>query len=874
VVVIAVELATGYVRLLPSARGFQAAIDKEIGGDLRRSGEKAGDDTARHFGGKFNAGLRNVGKAAAIGLAGAITGAAVIGKQAVDAASNLEEAQNRVNVVFGDGADAISAWAKTASRSIGQSESDALAAAGSFGNLFTQLGIGGEAAADMSTQMVTLASDFASFHNADITDVIEAQSAAFRGEYDSLQRFVPTINAAAVEQRALEMGLAATTGELDAQDKALATQALIMEGAGQAAGDFARTSDGLANQQRISQARFEELSATLGQVLIPVISKVLEVAINFADVIQRNWPKIEETFERTVTRIQEIWAQYGQPVLDVIMAGWRLFGDEILSAVRSAFEFIQRVVKGALDVIGGIIKTVTSIIKGDWGAAWEGIKQIFSGVWEGIKAILRLGMDNLKNLLSAGWSAVRAVFEAPALALWHFLRDRVIAPIVAGVTTMKDTLVSIWTGAVNGVMSVWRGIVEVYNFFMDRVIRPIRTAVADIRDTLGDWFGRAVDGIKAAWDRLRDVVKTPINLVIGFYNTGIRGVWNAVISKIPGVGDLPEISRLNSGGWVPGQGNRDTVPAMLTPGEFVVTKRAAKAWGPGVLQMLNNPNGTVDPGIFGYATGGYVRSADEALAWARAQAGKRYRFPDVGPDTYDCSGFTSALINFILGRYPHSRRHSSGSMSADPALRPGDGGNPMGGLFGARPPYMTNAQGARVGHTTATLMGVNMEATPPAVRVGGAARGAHSLTQLFHLPGYGGLSDADKAIVTDIAGLRNQKLEGLQPPIGNLLQTMFNRLPGMIIDFFLKKLPGMIVDAVRDVFTPNVTGSVAFANGGVIGRNGPTLVGERGPEWLWGSRGQYVEANGGAGGRQIVINNNHAPFDLDRAIRQARMLAA
>jgi SLT domain-containing protein len=96
----------------------------------------------------------------------------------------------------------------------------------------------------------------------------------------------------------------------------------------------------------------------------------------------------------------------------------------------------------------------------------------------------------------------------------------------------------------------------------------------------------------------------------------------------------------------------------------------------------------------------------------------------------------------------------------------------------------------------------------------------------------------------------------------------------MIIDFFLKKLPGMIVDAVRDVFTPNVTGSVAFANGGVIGRNGPTLVGERGPEWLWGSRGQYVEANGGAGGRQIVINNNHAPFDLDRAIRQARMLAA
>jgi hypothetical protein len=33
---------------------------------------------------------------------------------------------------------------------------------------------------------------------------------------------------------------------------------------------------------------------------------------------------------------------------------------------------------------------------------------------------------------------------------------------------------------------------------------------------------------------------------------------------------------LNSGGPVPGSGNRDTVPAMLTPGEFVITKDAAR----------------------------------------------------------------------------------------------------------------------------------------------------------------------------------------------------------------------------------------------------------------------------------------------------------
>ena len=80
--------------------------------------------------------------------------------------------------------------------------------------------------------------------------MIEAQTAAFRGEYDSLQRFIPTINAANVEQKAMEQTGKENAEQLTASEKAAATYTLMLEGMGAAQGDFARTSDSAANRQR------------------------------------------------------------------------------------------------------------------------------------------------------------------------------------------------------------------------------------------------------------------------------------------------------------------------------------------------------------------------------------------------------------------------------------------------------------------------------------------------------------------------------------------------------------------------------------------------------------------------------------------------
>jgi hypothetical protein len=74
-------------------------------------------------------------------------------------------------------------------------------------------------------------------------------------------------------EQSLNKALDGTTDKLTAQQKTLATQSLIMKATTDAQGDFERTSDGLANSQRILTAQFKDLQAELGMILLPIVEK-------------------------------------------------------------------------------------------------------------------------------------------------------------------------------------------------------------------------------------------------------------------------------------------------------------------------------------------------------------------------------------------------------------------------------------------------------------------------------------------------------------------------------------------------------------------------------------------------------------------------
>lgn len=194
--------------------------------------------------------------------------------QAARAASDLGEAVNLTESIFGDAADEIGRFAEQAA-AIGQSERAAREATASIGGLLQNLGFARDETVKWSIDLTTLASDLGSAFNKDPADAVLAIGAALRGETEPIRQFNVMLDDATVRAKAVEMGLADTTAEVDRHGKAQATLALIMEQTNAVQGDFAKTADSAANAGRTLAANWENLQAKLGEAALPLLEDAI-----------------------------------------------------------------------------------------------------------------------------------------------------------------------------------------------------------------------------------------------------------------------------------------------------------------------------------------------------------------------------------------------------------------------------------------------------------------------------------------------------------------------------------------------------------------------------------------------------------------------
>ena len=194
-----------------------------------------------------------------------------LGVDAVNAASDLIETQNKVAVIFGNSADSILEFAETSVTALGQTETQALEAAATFAQFGKAAGLADQNLVDFSTDLVTLSADLASFNNTSPEDAINAIGSALRGSAEPLRRYGVLLDDAALKAEALALGIYDGTGILTTQQKVLAAYEVILKQTTDAQGDFERTADGLANTQRILTAAVGKATAEIGLGLVDAI---------------------------------------------------------------------------------------------------------------------------------------------------------------------------------------------------------------------------------------------------------------------------------------------------------------------------------------------------------------------------------------------------------------------------------------------------------------------------------------------------------------------------------------------------------------------------------------------------------------------------
>jgi len=216
----------------------------------------------------------------------ALTTLAAVAFKATKMASDLNEETSKAQQIFGDASDSIIAFSDTAASKLGQSKTEALKAAGTFGVLGKAAGLTGNDLTAMSIQFTKLASDLASFNNTSPEDAVLALGAGLRGEAEPLRRYGVLLDDATLRQKALDLELVKSTKDaLTPQIKSLAAQAVILEKTALQQGNFALTAKDAANQQRTFTAKLKDLQTQMGVLFLPVLKETLDTLNDYADVL-------------------------------------------------------------------------------------------------------------------------------------------------------------------------------------------------------------------------------------------------------------------------------------------------------------------------------------------------------------------------------------------------------------------------------------------------------------------------------------------------------------------------------------------------------------------------------------------------------------
>lgn len=514
------------------------------------------DDAEKKFGGlsdrldKMGNKMKAVGSKMTVGLTLPIVAAGGI---AVKAFSDLQETINKVDVSFGNQSATVKAWAKDSIKSMGLAQQSALDATALFGDMGTGMGQTQTEASKMSMGLTQLGADMASFKNVSFERAQTALAGIYTGETEALKGLGIVMTQTNLEEYARAKGINKSMSEMSQAELVQLRYAYVMDKTKNAQGDFARTSDGLANKTRMTAERTKELSAQIGEKLAPIMNKILEVGNKVLDF----FGKLTEKQQTVALAIVGVVAAAGPLIiiLGTIATAIAAITSTMLIVI-AIFAAVGIAIFLIIQHFGGLQNTI-NVVKDTFLRLWEIISPI---IMPALLAIKDAVMNDLVPALQRLWSVIEPVL-IPALKVIGVILGVVIVAAVWIFLSVLNIVIQVISAVINVFANLIQWIKNVANFFWnlgDTIRSAVVTAYNWVADKIGaiiNFFRNIGGSIGNAMGGLKDTITSPFksafNAISGFWNNTVGKLSFKAPDWVPGIGgkgfDMPKLPTLYTG---------------------------------------------------------------------------------------------------------------------------------------------------------------------------------------------------------------------------------------------------------------------------------------------------------------------------------------
>jgi phage-related protein len=500
--------------------------ESKDGGDaVEKAGKQAGDSEGRFS--KLGGVLK--GLAAGMGTVAVAAGAIAVklGKEVVQAFSELEQNLGGSEAVFGEYAAAIQKSGEEAYKNLGVSQSDYLATANKMGALFQGSGIDQQTSLELTEKAMQRAADMASVMGIDMSSAMEAVTGAAKGNYTMMDNLGVKMDDTSVKAFAMANGFKGAWSEASNADKAQYAMQMFFKNTEQYAGNFAKEStQTISGSIGMLKAATESFIAGLGNADADVKNLTGNMVEAFQTVIANIVPIIENLTAALPIAFTAILDAVGELVPTLLETATALF-EQVLEAVLQMLpELIPVAVEALLTVVNTLIDNLPLIIDGAlqlilalaMGIA-DALPELIPAAVDAVITIVETLIDNIDLLVDASIAIIVAVADGLIKALPRLI-EKVPGIIISLMEAIIENAPKLLLAAAELIVQLTAGLVKGFLDILKKVGGWINTSIVQpIKNKVSDFFNIGGELITGVWNGISDKATWLWNKVSGFFST-------------------------------------------------------------------------------------------------------------------------------------------------------------------------------------------------------------------------------------------------------------------------------------------------------------------------------------------------------------------